>query len=108
MKQIFLIVMIIFTTQVTLAQVKTVKGTVTDAVGAPLPSANIKVKGESVGTTTDFDGGFTIQVQAGKTLEVSFLGFETKSVVVGDSVMQLKYNCKNLVLMLLRKLSLLH
>jgi TonB-linked SusC/RagA family outer membrane protein len=65
--------------------VKTVKGTVTDAVGAPLPSANIKVKGESVGTTTDFDGGFSIQVQAGKTLEVSFLGFETKNVVVGDA-----------------------
>jgi TonB-linked SusC/RagA family outer membrane protein len=85
MKQIFLIVMIIFTTQVTLAQVKTVKGTVTDAVGAPLPSANIKVKGESGGVTTDFDGSFSIQVQSGKTLEVSFLGFDTKSVVVGNA-----------------------
>ncbi len=85
MKQIFLIVMIIFTTQVTLAQVKTVKGTVTDAVGAPLPSANIKVKGESRGITTDFDGSFSIQVESGKTLEVSFLGFDTKSVVVGNA-----------------------
>lgn len=85
MKQIFLIAMIIFTTQVSFAQVKTVKGVVTDAVGAPLPSANVQVKGESNGTTTDFDGAFTIQVSEGKTLEVSYLGYETKSVVVGDA-----------------------
>ncbi|HSD08438.1 carboxypeptidase regulatory-like domain-containing protein, partial [Flavobacterium sp.] len=62
MRKIFLIVMIIFTTQVTLAQVKTIKGLVSDAKGMPLPSANVTVKGESKkGTTTDFDGSFTIE-----------------------------------------------
>jgi TonB-linked SusC/RagA family outer membrane protein len=85
MKQIFLIVMIIFTTQVTLAQVKTVKGTVTDATGAPLPGANVVVKGESNGTTTDFDGVFSIQAQKGSVLIISYLGSETQNVVVGEA-----------------------
>ena len=58
MRKIFLIVMVIFTTQVTLAQVKTIKGFVSDAKGIPLPSANVIVKGETNGASTDFDGKF--------------------------------------------------
>ncbi|MFV5699997.1 SusC/RagA family TonB-linked outer membrane protein [Flavobacterium sp. ZT3R17] len=84
MKQIILIFMIIFTSQVMLAQVKTVKGSVTDAVGSPLPGASITVQGESKGTITDFDGNFSIEVQKGKTLVISYLGSETQKVVVGD------------------------
>lgn len=76
--------MIIFTAQVSLAQVKTVKGTVTDAFGSPLPGANINVQGEKKGTTTDFDGNFSIEVQKGKTLVVSYMGFDTQNVIVGD------------------------
>jgi len=85
MRKIFLIVMVIFTTQVTLAQVKTVKGLVSDAMGVPLPSANVIVKGESNSTTTDFDGSFSIEAKTGATLEISYVGFETKSVTVGES-----------------------
>ncbi|TDE45040.1 SusC/RagA family TonB-linked outer membrane protein [Flavobacterium rhamnosiphilum] len=84
MKQIILIFMIVFTTQVTLAQVKTVKGSVTDAVGAPMPGASIAVKGESKGTITDFDGNFSIEAQKGKTLIISYMGYETQNVLVGD------------------------
>ena len=84
MKQIILIFMIVFTSQVTLAQAKTVKGSVTDAVGSPLPGASIAVQGESNGTITDFDGNFSIEVQKGKTLIISYLGLETQSIVVGD------------------------
>ncbi|KIA85872.1 SusC/RagA family TonB-linked outer membrane protein [Flavobacterium sp. AED] len=84
MKQIILIFMIIFTSQVMLAQVKTVKGSVTDAVGSPLPGASITVQGESKGTITDFDGNFSIEVQKGKTLVISYLGSETQKVLVGD------------------------
>lgn len=76
--------MMIFTSQLTLAQVKKIKGTVVDGSGAPIPSANVLVKGETKGTSTDFDGSFVIQVSAGKTIVVSYLGYESKSVVVGD------------------------
>ena len=75
MKQIILIFMIIFTTQVGLAQVKTVKGNVSDASGLPLPMANINVQGETKGTTTDLDGNFSIQVETGKTLVISRIKF---------------------------------
>ena len=82
MKQILLIFMIIFTTQITFAQVKTVKGTVNDASGLPLPMANINVQCETKGVTTDMDGNFSIQVEKGKTLVISFVGLETQNVVV--------------------------
>lgn len=85
MRKIFLIVMVILTTQVTLAQEKTIKGLVSDAQGVPLPSANIIVKGESASTSTDFDGSFSIQAKAGAILEVSYIGYETKNVTVGES-----------------------
>ncbi|MFE3849245.1 SusC/RagA family TonB-linked outer membrane protein [Flavobacterium sp. LB3P45] len=84
MKQIILIFMIILTSQVMLAQVKTVKGSVTDVVGSPLPGASITVQGESKGTITDFDGNFSIEVLKGKTLVISYLGSETQKVLVGD------------------------
>jgi TonB-linked SusC/RagA family outer membrane protein len=84
MKQIILIFMILFTTQVTLAQVKTVKGTVNDANGLPIPMANVNVQGETKGVTTDIDGNFTIAVEKGKTLVISFVGLETQKVVVSD------------------------
>jgi len=84
MKQIILIFMIIFTTQITFAQVKTVKGTVSDASGLPLPMANINVLGETKGVTTDMDGNFSIQVEKGKTLVISFVGLETQKIVVTE------------------------
>jgi len=77
--------MIIFTTQVTLAQVKKINGFVSDATGAPIPGANINVKGETNGASTDFDGKFTIEVKAGSTLVISYLGYETQNVEVGES-----------------------
>lgn len=85
MKQIILIFMIVFTAQITLAQVKIVNGSVTDALGAPMPGASIAVKGESRGTITDFDGNFSIEAQKGKTLVISYMGYDTQNVLVGDS-----------------------
>ncbi|WP_348799957.1 SusC/RagA family TonB-linked outer membrane protein [Flavobacterium adhaerens] len=85
MRKFFLIVMVLFTAQVTLAQVKTIKGLVSDEKGMPLPSANVVVKGESNSTSTDFDGSFSIEAKTGAVLEVSYVGYETKTVTVGES-----------------------
>ncbi|WP_367753268.1 SusC/RagA family TonB-linked outer membrane protein [Flavobacterium sp. WC2430] len=85
MKQIILIFMMVFTAQVTLAQSKIIKGSVADASGMPLPGASIVVKGESKGSVTDLDGNFSIEAQKGKTLVVSYLGFETQNIAIGDS-----------------------
>ncbi|MDY0780596.1 TonB-dependent receptor [Tenacibaculum sp. IB213877] len=63
----------------------TVTGTVNDAsLGGPLPGANIKVSRKSVGTTTDFDGKFILEVTDTPpfTIEISSLGYQTKTVEI--------------------------
>lgn len=70
--------MILLSCAFTYAQ-STVKGTVSDNSGQPLPGANIIVIGTSTGTITDFDGNFTLKVnqQPPFTIQVSSVGFET-------------------------------
>ncbi|KUJ62791.1 SusC/RagA family TonB-linked outer membrane protein [Flavobacteriaceae bacterium CRH] len=84
MKKIFLIFMIVFTAQVSLAQVKNIKGVITDSDGMPLPGASVAVQGGQKGSSTDFDGLYTIEAQKGQTLLFSYVGLETQSIVVGD------------------------
>lgn len=62
-----------------------VTGTVKDAsTGETLLGANIKVSGKALGTTTDFDGKFTLTVSEVPpfTIEVSMLGFQTQKVEI--------------------------
>ena len=58
---------------------KVVKGTVNDKTG-PLVGATIKVAGTTNGTVTDFEGNFTIQCAPGATLEISYVGYKTKTI----------------------------
>ncbi len=66
-----------------MAQTAVVKGSVSDADG-PLMGATVKVKGTSNATITDLDGKYTISVSPGQTLEVSYIGYVSKDVKVGD------------------------
>jgi TonB-linked SusC/RagA family outer membrane protein len=62
-----------------------VKGRVTDQSGPALPGVTLLVKGTSIGTTTDTDGNFTLNVPAGQgTLVVSFIGYKTQEVPVNN------------------------
>ncbi len=70
-----------------LAQKITVTGTVVDPTGEPLIGASVLVQGETMGTATDFDGNYTIQVAADGVLSFSYVGYNTKDVAVhGQSV----------------------
>ena len=60
---------------------QSVSGLVTSEDG-PLPGATVLVKGTSEGTTTDFDGNFTINAGADDVLVVSFVGFVSQEVSV--------------------------
>lgn len=65
---------------------RTVRGTVSSDSGEPLVGASVVVKGTSVGTTTNLDGQYSIQVPAGSdVLMVSYTGFTTKDVTIGAS-----------------------
>ncbi len=66
-----------------LAQNVNVFGTVTDAnTGEEVIGATVKVKGVSGGSITDFEGKYKISVKPGATLEISYVGYQTKSVKV--------------------------
>ncbi|WP_299431289.1 SusC/RagA family TonB-linked outer membrane protein [uncultured Maribacter sp.] len=71
--------------QVTLAQEKTVSGTVSDQDGLPLPGVNIVIQGSTSGTQTDFDGNYSINASEGQTLMFSYIGQKTTTAVVGAS-----------------------
>lgn len=62
----------------------TVKGTVYDNDGLPLPSANVVLQGTTVGVTTDFDGQFTFpeKLKEGDILVFSYVGYESKKMVI--------------------------
>ena len=64
-------------------QDKIVTGTILDENNVPLPGATIMVEGTSIGTTTDFDGNYTIGIPEGATkLSISYIGYETQSIAI--------------------------
>ncbi len=71
--------------QITFAQEKTISGVISDASGLPLPGASVLIKGTATGTSTDFDGKYSIKASQGSTLVFSFVGYTTKEVAVGSS-----------------------
>ena len=57
-------------------------GTIVDADGLPIPGATVIISGTSEGTTSDFDGNFSISAESGAVLEFSSIGFETQMVTL--------------------------
>ena len=55
-------------------------GNVTGADGVPIPGASIFVLGTSNGTTSDFDGNFTISVEADQNVQISYLGYTSEVI----------------------------
>jgi len=82
---VILILFMVLVVQISFAQNKNVSGTVVDDMSIPLPGATIIIKGSSTGTTTDFDGNFTIEASADDKLLISFVGFTTQEITVGNS-----------------------
>ena len=63
---------------------KKITGTVVDASG-PIIGASVVEKGKSGnGSITDFDGNFTLSVEPGATIVISYIGYETQEIKVGN------------------------
>ena len=63
-----------------------VNGTVlSEESGQPIPGVSIVIKGSSIGTSTDFDGLYTINVAKGETLVFSYLGMEEIEIIVSTA-----------------------
>ena len=67
------------------AQKKTISGTVFDNDNFPLIGAAVMIGSDaSTGVITDLDGNFTIQAKPSDVLTITYIGFATQSVTVGD------------------------
>ena len=61
-----------------------VTGRVVDSAGEPLIGATIMVEGTKEGAVTDIDGNFTINTTAKAKLVISYVGYTTQTILVGD------------------------
>lgn len=60
-----------------------VRGVIKDETGEPIIGATVRVKGQSEGTVSDFDGNFTLDVTDDNTLQISYIGYQTEEFAVG-------------------------
>ncbi|TDP01699.1 SusC/RagA family TonB-linked outer membrane protein [Flavobacterium sp. 245] len=87
---IFSFVLFLFASSILFAQKITVKGTVTDETGMPMPGVNIQEEGGSGGTTTGFDGDYQISANKGSVLVFSYIGFKSTKATVAATTLNVK------------------
>lgn len=78
-------------------QSSTLKGTIVDENDLPIIGANVLVKGTTNGTITDVDGNFSLDVENGNILHISYIGYADQEIKVGgqnDLLVTLKENTK--------------
>jgi len=80
----FLVLTFLLIGTIVFAQKANIEGTVKSSNGETLPGTSIVVKGTTNGTLTDEKGHFILQAEARDILSVSFIGFETLEVAVGN------------------------
>ncbi len=61
-----------------------VNGVVKDAKGEPIIGANVRVENGTVGTITDIDGRFELEVPANTIIEISYIGYVTQKINIGN------------------------
>ena len=68
-----------------MAQTKTISGTITDVSGQAIPAATVLVQGTTIGTAADMNGHYSLSVNKGAIVDVISMGFITRSFTVGDN-----------------------
>jgi TonB-linked SusC/RagA family outer membrane protein len=82
-KIVLLFFAMVLCVSMTMAQVRTVTGHVTDDKGDPVPFASVKVLNSKVGTSADATGIFTLKVKTGDVLVISSTGYSSNQITVG-------------------------
>ena len=62
-----------------------ISGFVLDENGLPLPGATVLIKGSTIGTSTDFDGKYTLKIKEGDILEFSYVGYGSQAIKTSSS-----------------------
>jgi TonB-dependent starch-binding outer membrane protein SusC len=80
-----IITLVMICTQNVFSQTKTIQGVVSDNTGSPLPGANVIIEGTQNGTSTGFDGRYTLKnVSTGSKIIYSFLGMISQTIKVEE------------------------
>ena len=96
LKKRFLCFALLLVSTIMYAQTE-ISGTVIDATGEAVIGATVKEKGTTNGTVTDFDGKFTIKVNEGTTLVISYIGYDSQELPAKNGMkVTLKDNAKEL------------
>lgn len=83
MKKLFTLLVLMGLHFAVFAQTSSIRGQVLDDRGDPIPGASVLRVGTTSGTVTDLDGYFTLQVNRGDQLRISFVGFQPKTITIG-------------------------
>lgn len=84
-RKLFLPVVVLMLSSAFAFAQKTITGTINDNDGLPLPGVNVVIKGTSNGTSTDFDGKFSLNIKSSNSvLEITFIGFKTQELTIGN------------------------
>ena len=67
------------------SDIKRITGTILDQNKEPVIGANVVVKGTTNGTITDIDGRFTLDVESRNLLQISFIGYLSQEIAVGNN-----------------------
>ncbi len=95
-KRFLLAMMLVITSVMSYAQTE-ITGTVVDETGEGVIGATIMEKGTSNGTVTDLDGNFRLNVEPGKTLVVTYIGYDDIEVIAAPNLnISLKENVSEL------------
>lgn len=81
----------IMKSEVFIPALRPISGTITDETGAPMPGATVRVKGTNIGTVTDLDGKFTIEVEENSILQISYVGYILQEIPAsGNSTIEVQ------------------
>ena len=80
----YVVILLFLTFNFTFAQ-RTISGNVSDEEGVPLPGVNVVIKGSDTGTSTDFDGNYSISVSDSDVITFSYVGFIDQEIEVANA-----------------------
>lgn len=81
----------IMKSEVIIPALRPISGTITDETGAPMPGATVRVKGTNIGTVTDLDGKFTLEVEENSILQISYVGYILQEIPAsGNSTIEVQ------------------
>ena len=82
MRNFYLLILSFFFCWIGQAQTQTITGTVLDENSEPLGGVTVAVKDTNKGTSTDFDGKYSLEAELGQTLVFTFVGYDAREVLI--------------------------